>query len=106
MYTPTAEIRRPPHQQSAATTAALRGPTRSSHQPQIAAETPSSTKNRVNIQPRSNWVQSQSLANRAWPVIATLPQNVVASPGQAIGLSSPWAAATARPSGTQNTLKP
>src|SRR5512143_2736232 len=106
METPTAEMRRPPHQQNAATTPALRGPTRSSQPPQIAADTPSSTKKRVNIQPRSNWVQSQSVAKRACPVMATLPQKVVASPGQGIALSKPCATPTARPSGSQNTLKP
>ena len=41
---------------------------------QRAAETPSSTKNRVNIQPRSNWVQSQLVANRARAVMPTLPK--------------------------------
>ena len=97
---------RPPHQQSAATTPALRGPTRSSQPPQMAAEVPSSTKNSVYIQPRSNWVQSQSVANRAWAVMATLPKNVVASPAHGIALSRPSATPTARPSGSQNTLKP
>src|SRR5712671_1066268 len=39
-----AEITSPPHQHSAATTPALRGPARSSHPPQTAADDPSSTK--------------------------------------------------------------
>ena len=63
---------RPPHQQSAATTPALRGPTRSSQPPQMAAEVPSSTKNSVYIQPRSNWVQSQLVVNSALPVMSEL----------------------------------
>src|SRR5450631_2700855 len=96
----------PPHQHSAATTPALRGPSRSSQPPQIAAEEPSNTKKSVNIQPRSNCVQSQSVANRACPVIPSLPQKLVASPGHAKGLAAPLAAATARPSGTQNTENP
>src|SRR3546814_9392488 len=73
---------RPPHQQSAATTPALRGPTRSSQPPQMAAEVPSSTKNSVYIQPRSNWVQSQLVVKSACPVMISLPPKVVASPGQ------------------------
>src|SRR6185437_7675568 len=103
---PKALTRRPPPQHSAATTPALRGPTRSSQPPQIAAETPSSTKNNVNIQPKSNWVQSQLVANKARPVMPTLPQKVVASPGQGTAVSRPCATPTARPSGSQNTLKP
>src|SRR5271166_3194906 len=78
----------------------------SSHPPQIAADDPRTRKKRVNIQPRSNCVQSQSTANSACPVMASLPAKLVASPGQAIGLGAPLATATARPSGTQNTLKP
>ncbi len=97
---------RPPHQQSAATTPALRGPTRSSQPPQMAAEVPSSTKNSVYIQPRSNWVQSQLVVNSALPVMRSLPPKVVASPGQTIGLPVPAATPSARPSGSQNTLKP
>src|SRR5262245_48500760 len=101
-----AEISSPPHQHSAETKPALRGPLRSTQPPQIAAEEPSSTKNNVYIQPRSNWVQSQLVANRACPVIASLPPNVVASPGHAIGFAAPVERATMRPSGTQNTEKP
>src|SRR5271170_8250246 len=97
---------RPPHQHRAATKPALRGPSRSNQPPQTAADAPKMTKNRVNIQPTSNWVQSQSVAKSAWPVMPTLPQKEVGSPGQAIGLAAPVAAATARPRGTQNTEKP
>ena len=50
---------KPPDQHSAATTPALRGPARSSQPPQMAAETPSSTKNSVNIQPMLATRQSQ-----------------------------------------------
>src|ERR1700743_1485014 len=97
---------KPPHQHSAATKAALRGPSRSSQPPQIAAADPSTTKKSVNIQPTSNCVQSQSVAKSAWLVMPTFPQNVVASPGQATDLAAPVDTATARPSGTQNTEKP
>src|SRR5258708_389096 len=48
---PSAEIRNPPPQQIAATTPALRGPSRSTHGPKIAADDPSTTKNRVYIHP-------------------------------------------------------
>jgi len=37
-YTPAAEMKKPPLQQHAANTPALRGPTRSSHPPKAAAE--------------------------------------------------------------------
>ena len=97
---------RPPHQHSAATTPALRGPTRSSQPPQMAAEMPSSTKNSVYIQPRSNWVQSQLVVNSALPVMSELAAEGGGSPGQTIGLPVPAATPSARPSGSQNTLKP
>ena len=45
--TPIAAMPMPPHQQNAATTPALRGPTRSSQPPQIAAAAPRTTKNKV-----------------------------------------------------------
>src|SRR5260370_41088388 len=96
----------PPHEHSVATKPALRGPSRSGQPPQIAADEPRSTKNSVYIQPRSNWVQSQSVAKGAWAVMPSLPEKLVASPGQASGLGAPLAAATMRPSGTQNTEKP
>ena len=56
---PKAPITRPPPQHSAATAPALRGPARSSQPPQIAAETPSTTKNSVYIQPMLATFQSQ-----------------------------------------------
>jgi len=45
--TPAAEITSPPHQQQAATTAAFRGPARSSQVPNRAALEPRKTKNSV-----------------------------------------------------------
>src|SRR5262252_9185628 len=91
--TPTAEIMSPPHQHTAATTPALRGPARSSHPPQIAADTPSSTKNSVYIQPMLATRQSQVRVNNS-------PQSVI--PGQAFVSVTP----SARDSGSQNTLNP
>jgi hypothetical protein len=93
MWTPKAPIRRPPPQQSAATTPALRGPARSSQPPQIAAETPSTTKNSVNIQPRLATLQSQV-------VVKSSPQSEIS--GQDFDAVRP----TARDSGSQNTEKP
>src|SRR2546427_3831306 len=90
---PIAPSTRPPHQHSADTKPALRGPTRSSQPPQIAAETPSSTKNSVNIHPRLATFQSQ--------LVVTSSCNSEMS-GQAFGAVSP----TARDSGNQNTEKP
>ena len=84
---------RPPPQHSAATTPALRGPTRSSQPPQIAAETPSSTKNSVYIQPRLATRQSQVVVNSSCPSDMS---------GQALVAVSP----IARDNGSQNTLKP
>src|ERR1700736_2577096 len=90
---PNAPISRPPPQHSAATTPALRGPTRSSQPPQIAAETPSRTKNSVNIQPMLATFQSQV-------VVKSSCHSDIS--GQALLAVSP----TARDSGSQNTLKP
>ncbi len=90
---PIAPSTRPPHQHSAATKPALRGPARSSQPPHTAAETPSTTKNRVNIQPRLATFQSQVVVNSSW--------NSEMS-GQAFGAVSP----IARDSGSQNTEKP
>src|SRR6516162_7303419 len=90
---PMAPSTRPPAQQNAATTPALRGPTRSSQPPQIAAETPSSTKNNVNIQPM--------LATRQSQVVVSSSSHSDMS-GQALVAVSPMA----RDSGNQNTLKP
>src|SRR5476649_1424435 len=92
-YTPKAPISSPPAQHSAATKPALRGPTRSSQPPQIAADTPSSTKNNVNIQPRLATFQSQVVVNNS--CISDMS-------GHALGAVSPMA----RDSGSQNTLKP
>jgi hypothetical protein len=92
--TPTAEMTRPPHQHIAETRPALRGPTRSSQPPQIAADDPRNTKKRVYIQPRSLIFQSQLAVNRA--------ETNDMSAGQATDLSVPIACE----SGSQNTLKP
>ena len=64
-WTPTAEINNPPHQQSAATNPALRGPARSSQPPQMAAAEPRKTKKSVYIQPSSLIFQSQLVATSA-----------------------------------------
>ena len=63
VLTPMAEMTRPPHQHSAATTPALRGPARSSQPPQIAAEEPRKTKNSVYIHPSMEIFQSQVVVN-------------------------------------------
>src|SRR5476651_213145 len=94
VWTQTAPISRPPHQQSAETKPALRGPTRSSQPPQIAAAEPRITKNNVNIQPRLLTFQSQLVANSS--VTSDM------SAAQAFDLVTPMA----RDSGSQNTLKP
>ena len=60
---PMAPSTKPPPQQHAATTPALRGPTRSSQPPQSAADTPSTTKNSVYIQPMLAMRQSQVVVN-------------------------------------------
>src|SRR5208283_729874 len=96
--TPSAEMTRPPHQQTAATTPALRGPARSSQPPQIAAADPRNTKNSVNIQPSEEIFQSQFLAISCWP---TSSQNPSTLP-QEIDSLIPMA----RDSGSQNTEKP
>ena len=62
---PIAEITKPPHQHNAATTPALRGPTRSSHPPQMAADEPKNTKNKVYIQPKVEMRQSQVVVNNS-----------------------------------------
>ena len=91
---PIAEIRRPPHQQSAETTPALRGPARSSQPPHKAAAEPRTTKYSVYIQPSSLIFQSQLVVNSA----LTMPE----PSGQATELLPP----IARDNGSQNTLKP
>ena len=84
---------RPPPQHRAATAPALRGPARSSQPPQMAAETPSTTKNSVYIQPMLATFQSQVVVNSSWTRDMS---------GQAFGAVSPMA----RDSGSQNTEKP
>ena len=93
-YTPNADTSMPPHQHSADTTPALRGPARSSQPPHRAALEPSSTKNRVYIQPRVEICQSQ-------PVVNSCPQNPTSGP-QGIAALTP----SARDKGSQNTEKP
>src|SRR5690242_19325331 len=92
--TPNAENTRPPHQQSAATKPALRGPARSSHPPQTAAAAPRKTKYRVYIQPSSLIFQSQ--------VVANMRAKNDMSGAQAIA----DLALMARDNGSQNTEKP
>src|SRR5579859_8000152 len=84
----------PPHQHSAATKPALRGPTRSSQPPQMADAPPRNTKKRVNIQPSSLIFQSQ--------VVANMRATNDMSGAHAIDVL-PF---TARDSGSQNTLNP
>src|SRR5438445_6116279 len=91
--TPTAEIKRPPHQQKAATIPALRGPTRSSQPPQTAADEPRKMKNSAYIGVMSTMRQSQVVRNR---------DEMSDGSGQATYFWTP----TARESGSQNTLKP
>src|SRR5580698_5370325 len=90
---PMAPRTRPPAQQHAATTPALRGPTRSSQPPQSAADTPSTTKNSVNIQPMLAMRQSQVVVNSSCASDMS---------GQALDAVIP----SARDSGSQNTLQP
>ena len=77
--TPSAEMKKPPPQQSAATTPALRGPSRSTQAPKSAADEPSITKKSVYIHPSVLIFQSSG-ADEVMPM--------------------------ARLSGSQNTLKP
>src|SRR6478672_11844348 len=90
---PITPRKRPPHQHSAETKPALRGPTRSSQPPQMAAARPSTTKNNVYIQPRLATFQSQVVENSSWTREIS---------GHALGAFSP----IARDSGSQNTEKP
>src|SRR6185312_1280560 len=93
-YTPTAEMRSPPHQQIAATTPALRGPACSSQPPQIAEAVPRKTKKSVNIHPSMLIFQSH--------VVAKIVANADMSAGHATDFVMP----TACESGSQNTLNP
>src|SRR5882672_6748536 len=94
MRTPAAEITSPPHQHSAATTPALRGPACSTQPRQRAADKPKNTKNKVYIQPRLEMRQSQEV------VISSVTR--LMSPGQARDCRMP----SAFDSGSQNTEKP
>ncbi|MBS1226577.1 MAG: hypothetical protein H6R32_511 [Candidatus Aminicenantes bacterium] len=78
-WTPRAEMKKPPPQQNAAATPALRGPLRSSQRPKTAAEEPRKTKKSVYIQPSVLIFQS---------------------PG------TDWVMPMARLRGSQKTLKP
>src|SRR6202142_1438439 len=90
---PKAPISSPPAQHNAATKPALRGPTRSSQPPQIAADTPSRTKNSVYIQPRLATFQSQVVVNSS--CISDMS-------GQAFGAGRPIAGDSC----SQKTLNP
>src|SRR5216683_3090814 len=92
--TPTAEMSRPPHQHSAETTPALRGPTRSSQPPHSAADEPRTTKNNVYIQPRSLTFQSQLVVNRAEKSVVAAAQG------------TDWLRPMAWVNGSQKTLNP
>src|SRR3989344_2876105 len=94
VYTPIADKTRPPHQHSADTTPALRGPTCSSHPPQSAALEPRKTKNSVYIKPSIGLSQSHVVVNS----MATQ----LMSAGHATELPMPMALV----SGNQNTEKP
>ena len=83
----------PPAQQNAATTPALRGPTRSSQPPQIAAAAPSTTKKIEYVHTRSLTRQSQVVVVIAWTSVIPLHSSGLAMP-------------SARDSGSQNTEKP
>src|SRR6478672_3406328 len=91
--TPTAEISRPPHQHTAATTPALRGPARSSHPPNTAAAEPRNRKNIANIQVTSLLRQSQVVVVSADSSDMSLHSTDLVMP-------------SARDIGIQNTLKP
>src|ERR1700722_11760429 len=92
--TPMAATTSPPRQQNVATTPALRGPTRSTHPPQMAAAKPRNRKNSVNVQPSMEIFQSQ--------VVVKIWSMTEASFGQATLEVIP----KALDSGSQNTEKP
>src|SRR5665213_527837 len=85
---------RPPHQQIAATTPALRGPACSSQPPQMADAAPRNTKNSVNIQPSMLIFQSQA------------DEKIVAITDMSAGHATDFEMPIACDSGSQNTLKP
>ncbi len=94
-YTPSAPTRKPPPQQRAATSPALRGPARSSQPPNRAADSPSITMPMEKTMTRSLTRQSQVVVNRA----VMMPM----SP-QAAGAACPTERALVR--GSQNTDRP
>src|SRR5215468_5250775 len=79
---PIAPSTSPPHQQSAATTPALRGPARSSQPPQTAADTPSTTKKSVYIQPRLATRQSQVVVNSSCTIVMSGHAFVCVTPSE------------------------
>src|SRR5450432_3906314 len=83
----------PPHQQTALTTPALRGPTCSSQPPQSAAEQPRMTKNVVYIQPSVAMCQLQLVVKSSAQNVMSLHSGAVVAP-------------SAFDSGSQNTEKP
>src|SRR5262249_27350199 len=87
-------ITSPPHQHSAETTPALRGPTRSTHPPMTAAAEPRKTKNSVYVHPNMEIFQSQE--------VAVISARSAMSLGQATEVVMP----TALDSGSQNTENP
>src|SRR5262245_55418630 len=95
----------PPHQQTAATTPALRGPARSSHPPQVAAEMPSSTKNSVYVQPSVATFQSQVVV-AAWAARSATNCTRNEPESVAFGHVTDWVMPSDFESGSQNTEKP
>ena len=91
---PSAEISMPPHQHSADTTPALRGPARSSQRAQMAAAQPRKTKNSVYIQPSVEIFQSQWETNSSWKKPISGPHLMASLMPSALD------------SGSQNTEKP
>ena len=64
----------PPHQHTALTRPALRGPARSSHPPQMAADAPRNTKKSVYIQPSVATRQSQVVVKSSAKKLTSAPQ--------------------------------
>src|SRR5262249_32143780 len=93
LITPIAPSTRPPHHSTAAATPALRGPARSTHPPNAAAEIPRNTKNSVYIQPRLATFQSQ---------VVVMSSAKMDMSGHVLGAVKP----IARDKGSQNTEKP
>src|SRR4051812_5277430 len=91
---PNAEITKPPHQHTVATTPALRGPACSSQPPNSAAAPPRKRKNSVNIHPSMEIFQSH--------VVAKISAKKLMSFGQAMDSLMP----IAFDNGSQNTEKP